>query len=94
MYPLQLLIVALETAKQRLRSVFVVPDGTRTNEFRTPPIDDGQRAIDLLTCGKNRRSSPSRRTDEISSCLPTLRKKAQLRQIPSDLRQAIEGRSE
>ena len=38
MYSLGLLIVDLETARRRLLEVFEVPDGKRTNEFRTPPI--------------------------------------------------------
>ena len=48
MYSLGLLIVELETARRRLLEVFEVPDGKRTNGFRTPPIPDGPRSIGLL----------------------------------------------
>ena len=41
MYSLGLLIVELETSRRRLVEVFEVPDGKRTNGFRTPPIPDG-----------------------------------------------------
>ena len=48
MYSLGLLIVDLETARRGLLEVFEVPDGKRTNGFRTPPIPDGPRSIGLL----------------------------------------------
>jgi hypothetical protein len=41
MYSLGLLIVELEISRRRLLEVFEVPDGKRTNGFRTPPIPDG-----------------------------------------------------
>jgi hypothetical protein len=42
MYSLGLLIVELETSRRRrLVEVFEVPDGKRTNGFRTPPIPMG-----------------------------------------------------
>jgi hypothetical protein len=49
MYSLGLLIVELETSRRRLLEVFEVPDGKRTNGFRTPPIPDGPQSIGLLT---------------------------------------------
>jgi hypothetical protein len=41
--------VELEISRRRLLEVFEVPDGKRTNGFRTPPISDGPKSIGLLT---------------------------------------------
>jgi hypothetical protein len=48
MYPLDLLIVDLETARRRLRYVFEAPDGTPTRGLRTQGIADGPHSIGLL----------------------------------------------
>jgi len=49
MYSLGLLIVELEVSRRRLLEVFEVPDGKRTNGFRTPPILDEPQSFGLFT---------------------------------------------
>jgi hypothetical protein len=69
MYSLGLLIVDLETARRRLLEVFEVPDGKRTNGFRTPPI--------LAACRNPHLDLFAADTGGLSSSLPTPRNRSQ-----------------